>query len=184
LAETVLGIKEGSLSEALTAFLLSGFWFLRVLLLISLAFLPIRVSIARVPVGCLVTAAVLFGVSRIPGQELSLWYALFFALGLAANLFLCRGRLPILLPRPLLAFAAPLGWCGRHSLALYAIHWNIFFVFLSLQLVDFSHLVNRGSTAFPLLVAGLFSLYLLGSVLLTLFLRRVPLARLLFLGEK
>lgn len=180
-AEIAFGFKPWDASDVFSRFYTSGFWFLRNLLFIYTAF---EIYACRKSVSRLVAASVtIFILSRIPEQGLLLYYLAWFVLGISVHL-LWRKTLPkktLSNPLPSL-ISKPLCWCGKNSLALYAIHWNIFFAFLSCRLFNFSTLAN-GKLGFPLTALGLFMIYTAGSVIVIMLIKKLPLLPQILLGE-
>lgn len=100
----------------------SNFWFLRTLFLIFLCFGVFKLIEKRsAVVGALVYFAGAYGVSLVWGQGLTFHYALFFAAGYAIHKLVpigLRGGGNLCL-----------NWVGTHSLAIYAVHWNLLFAY-------------------------------------------------------
>lgn len=181
-AEAVLGIKTWMPADMFGCILVSGFWFLRHLLIIY----TVYEACSRLgnPLACLAVGTILIlGLTHLPGLESVDRWAFFFMFGYvihrAWQQFLPGKELTLNLPRQI---AVPLVWCGRHSLALYAVHWNVFYVALAWQLYNFHNLVDRG-VPFAVVVTGLFLLYLFGSIALIRLLQHSHLAEMLLLGE-
>lgn len=154
--------------------------FLRQLLLIYIAYeiyARFKPAIGIVPGLC-----ALFVFARIPGQGTLLYYALWFIIGYATHLLWRR-----ILPSRAIANPLPrrqsnwLIWCGRNSLALYAVHWNIFFSSLSMH-VNFHTLVERGLGFYTVAIL-LFTLFTAGSVFIILIMKNIPILPQVFLGE-
>lgn len=179
LAEAIVGIKSWTMADAFGCVIISGFWFLRQLLLIYLAFEVYRHS---GPIsGILAGTLTLFAFACIPGQETLVHYAVWFVVGVVVHelwrYFLPNTEICNPLPRRL---SVPLIWCGRNSLALYAVHWNIFFVFISCYLIDFSKIIEM---SFPVAAFLMFALFTGGSVLLINMAKKFPLLPQLLFGE-
>lgn len=181
IAEIAFGIKTWDASDALARIYTSGFWFLRNLLFIYTSF---EIYACRKSISRFIAASVtIFVLSRIPEQGLLLYYSAWFALGMSVHLLWRRTSPGKTLSNPLPSFISkPLCWCGKNSLALYAIHWNIFFAFLSCRLFDLS-VYSNGALGFPLTALCLFVLYTFGSVIFILAMKKLPLLPQIFLGE-
>ena len=180
LFQAVRGIAPWAPSQIANLVMTSGFWFLRQLLLIYIAY---EVYARFKPaIGIALGLCTLSAFACIPGQETLLHYALWFAIGYAAHLI---GRRIL----PSLALANPLPrrpsswlvWCGRNSLALYAVYWNIFFSSLSMH-VNFHTLVERG-LGFYTVALLLFVLFTAGSVFIILVMKNFLVLPQLFFGE-
>lgn len=184
LAEAVLGIKQWTLSDALGCFVFSGFWFLRYLLFILVSFELYRFGQRRwnVLAGIGLGMCVFGIVCLLPGQDGLVLYAIFFVVGFIARTVFARTGLSMSFQLPSRKLTRAIVWCGQNSLALYAVHWNVLFVFLSLQLVDFGKYSARIG-AYSIVIV-LFAVYLLGSIAAIWLMRKIPIVPQVFLGDK
>lgn len=121
----------------------SNFWFLRILFLIFVAFVPyvlankMRGSVFAGLVGIPVSLGLAYGLSEVDGWNSTFHYAQYFSLGLALHLIYRKE-----------IFASCgnkwLVWAGRRSLAIYAIHWNLLFAYFPYRRLHLEWLTNWG----------------------------------------
>ena len=106
----------------------SNFWFLRILFLIFVAFVPyvlankMRGGVVAGLVGIPVSLGIAYGLSEVDGWNATFHYAQYFSLGLVLHL-IYRNEIFASLGNKWLV------WVGRRSLAIYAIHWNLLFAY-------------------------------------------------------
>lgn len=185
-AQIAVGHIGFSFSECFGRLLWSDFWFLRKLLFVLLSFEVYRVLSANIvcrPVRILLSLSlpvgILFAAELLPGESYLLYFAMYFWLGYLIHSVVPEKYLTFNINSDGF-FAKSLSWCGRNSLQLYAVHWNIFFAVLSLSLIDFS----AWNINFYLVSVFLFLLYTFGSVAVIIALRKFPLLPKIFLGDK
>ena len=160
--------------------LCSQFWFFRILLAILLGREAFKVLKDRIGWNVAVSFALFacFTLRLIPGMSGIAHYAVYFAVGCV---FSSRGSALTMGEASMLIRV--LEWCGKNSLGLYAVHWNLFLVIGCKYCFDPHNLALRGANEYGVALV-LFVVWATASALIVGAIRSSRLLSMLFLGEK
>ena len=178
----VVRVRQFEVWTLLSELMCSEFWFLRVLLIISIfhclwSRLCCRYVKIVAAIGIIGLCACL---SSVPGEAMLLRYAVAFAAGVVAH------EMNILKFVDGVSCDCPfLKWVGRNSLAVYAVHWNLLFCHFPSWRFGLDRMINNSDAELfyvrALVVCVCWLLYTCGFILLV---KRIYLVPQIFFGER
>ena len=178
--QVLIGVVDLTVWTIPHLLLCSQFWFFRILLAILLGREAFKVLKDRIGWGVAVYCALFacFTLRLIPGMSGIAHYAVYFAVGCV---FSSRGAALAVGGESMLIRV--LEWCGKSSLGLYAVHWNLFLVMGCKYCFNPHNFVLRGANEYGVALV-LFIVWTAASAIIVGAMRSSRRLSMLFLGER